>query len=1016
MTCSKRTAAGTSHAGGLVIGMGSRFFAVRRFSVQPEDYGPAYDAGVGDDPVTMPDWSEDAPPSGPSEPGGEAGRAIDEADIIKRDGDRLYALSALGGLTIVDIADPDSLELLGRHRATATPFEMYVRGNTAFVLYNGYGEYAYDEKSDKHTYYQASYVIALDVTDPAAITERQRFAVQGYIADTRLVGDALYVVAFDDTHCWSCGAEPQTRVMSFNVSSPSEVARVDELAFQEQDGLAGWGRSLSGNDQRLYVSGPQYSSDGTPAGSVIHVIDITDGSGDMEEGVALAVAGQVNSRWQMDEYEGVLRVVSQPLSWSQVTVPRVQTFEVVSAKELNPLGALNLVLPEPETLRSVRFDGKRGYAITFRETDPLFTLDLSDPANPLQAGELEMPGWVYHMEPRGDRVVGLGYDEGNPDGALAVSLFDVSDFAAPTMIERVNFGGDWGSFAEDQDRIHKSFQVLDGDGLILVPFSGYGYQADCEHWRSELSGVQLIEFAGDQLNLAGVASTKGYARRGFIHDGRLLVMSDQRLETFDISDSTEPVSTSKVDLSRSVTSLAVAGESVIQTSGGTTGRAEVEATVSSLDELVALEPGETLTVTIDKEACEQTYARDVVTSDDRAYVVFGSYRFKGRDWSELSSVATLDVSNPDQPKVLGSAELGFGIHETGNGTAPGLVNSRATVLALGQALVFTSHDVLRGKQGAMPQQQARLGIVDLTNPVKPKHTSLALPSALGYTGLLKSGNVIATSHFEAASEDGKVVRFYLDRVDVSDASEPVLVGSVNVPGSLLAYDDESQRALLLDYQYLHLSNISPRRCQDDEYGLFESEEPWALDYDDDRVDCTALRFKLNVVDLSGKQVRVLESVDLDKGVRITSVAEGEDRVFLRTGEYYPDYYWYGDLPRIAYDDVRPGGYRYSVEERETQLLVASGIKGGKVTIASLDVTTTSRFEGLGTIVAHGKKAVVAAGWQNRMSVIDASDPAAPVEADAIELPGSVRDMTLMGDTAILALGEAGVHTVSLSND
>src|SRR5690606_16821236 len=96
-------------------------------------------------------------------------RAIEEADVIKREGDRLYALSAIGGLTVVDISDPDALKILGRHRSTATPFEMYVRDEIVFVLYNGYAEYVYDEDTESYTYYQTSYVVALNATDPAAI-------------------------------------------------------------------------------------------------------------------------------------------------------------------------------------------------------------------------------------------------------------------------------------------------------------------------------------------------------------------------------------------------------------------------------------------------------------------------------------------------------------------------------------------------------------------------------------------------------------------------------------------------------------------------------------------------------------------------------------------------------------------------------------------------------------------------------------------------------------------------------
>lgn len=133
-----------------------------------------------------------------------------------------------------------------------------------------------------------------------------------------------------------------------------------------------------------------------------------------------------------------------------------------------------MVLPRPERLRSVRFDGDRAYAITFEQTDPLFTIDLGEPAAPVQARELEIPGWVFHMHPQGDRVLGLGFDDGNAAGSLTVSLFDVSDLESPGLLSRVNFGGDYGWLAEDQDRIHKAFNILDEENLILVPFSGLG--------------------------------------------------------------------------------------------------------------------------------------------------------------------------------------------------------------------------------------------------------------------------------------------------------------------------------------------------------------------------------------------------------------------------------------------------------------------------------------------------------------------------------------------------------------
>lgn len=987
----------------------------------PAPASPGTTPGVsGGEPLPMPE----APPA---EEDGDPARAIEEADVIKRSGDRLYALSAIGGLTVVDISDPDDLKLLGRFRTTATPFEMYIRDETAYVLYNGFGEYDYDDKTETYTYYQTSYVIALDVSEPETISERKRFEVPGYIADSRLVGDALYVVAYDDSYCYRCGDKPQTHVMSLNVSDPSDIEKVDEINFDERQDGYGWGRSLSGNDERLYISGPRYGNGEQPEGSSIQVIDISDASGDMQEGDNLAVAGQINSRWQMDEYDGVLRVVSQPMSWLSETLPTVETFTIESSAELTPLGTTTLELPEAETLQTVRFDGPRGYAITFRQTDPLFTIDLSDPANPVQAGELQMPGWVYYMEPRGERLIGLGYDQANAEGSLTVSLFDVSDLAAPTMIKRVNFGGAWGSFAEDQNRIQKSFQVLDADQLVLVPFSGYDYTEDdtCRGYGAYKSGVQLINWVEDDLTLAGVAPSQGQARRAFLHKDRLLTMSDERLEAFDVDDRDEPKSTSEVDLAQIVNQLEVAGDSVVRIGSSYWSNGQgLEVTVSNLDDLVSLAPGEKVVMDdINASTCEgSSYLQSVLSGGERTYFLYSQYNYDNEAKANETRVKVLDVADPSKPEVAGDAALGFE-PQTSYNSVPGMVNNGASSLALGSTMVFTNHAIEYNELGFIVKNASTLEVVDFANADEPVRQSVAMPASLGTTGLLKSGNVIATSHFEALPDNTDVVRFYLDRVDVADAGEPKLLDSVNIPGSLLAYDDEHQRALTVDYQYVNFEDISPKQCVEEEFGTFITNNANLIDWENSRGPCTAMRFKLYLLDVAGETADVLDSHDVDKGVYINAAALGDDRVFLGTSmsTYYrggvdiatpapPASIGGGAIGGIGYI-----GYAYyPVTVGTAKLLVASGLTGDSLTVAPVELETTSSFYGFSSILAKGKKAVIATGWQNRMSVVDATDAEEPVVAEDIELAGYVSDLDLVGDTAVVALGQAGVQTVSLS--
>jgi uncharacterized secreted protein with C-terminal beta-propeller domain len=962
------------------------------------------------------------------EPGAEpptAERAIEEADIIKVSGDRLYALSQYGGLSVVDVSDPDDLKLLGRHRSTATPFEMYVRDDTVFVLYNGYGEYEYDEGEDYWTFYQTSYVISLDTENPKNIKEDEKFEIAGYISDSRLIGDALYVVAYDDSYCYRCGNVAETNVMSLDVSVPDDIEKVDELTFPERQDEYGWRRSLSATDERLYIAGPRYGSGSEPEGSIIQVVDVSEADGSMQEGDSLKVAGQINSRWQMDEYDGVLRVVSQPMWWRGDGVPTVETFQIESSDELVPLAELPMDLPRPEELQAVRFDGERGYAITFERTDPLFTLDLSDPENPVQAGQLEMPGWVYYMEPRGDRVIGLGFDQGNADGALTVSIFDVSDLSEPTMVDRVNFGGDWASLAEDQDRIHKSFQVLDAHDLILVPFSGWVWneaqaENECRESETFLSGVQLIDWGDDELTLRGIADSQGQARRAFFVGERLLTMSDERVEAFDIGDRGEPESTSKVDLAQIVDQLAVAGDSIVRIGNSWWGDS-LEATVSSLEDLENFEPGVTVELPgINTYDCDsESWLDSIMSSGDRAYFLYNYYNWR-EEKDEQMKVLTLDVSDPSDPQIAGDASIGFR-PSYGRTYVPGMVDNGVPAVAVGDGLVFAEHDTEYNNLGFIVKSGYTLEVVDFSDPAEPERSTIEMPESIGSTGLVTSGNIVATSHFEISPTNSSAVRFYLDRVDVSDAGDPEQMDPVNIPGSLLAYDHDNARALTVDYQYVRIEDISPQQCYEEEFGQFLTDDPSRVDYEDGRGPCQALRYKLHLVEIEDGVALTVGSYDADKGVQITGAAIGKDRVFLGTGTSggygYAGYDepYYGDDVAIARGGFGIGYYSYGFQTGEAKLLVASGLASGDLEVASLTVETASDFYGFSGMVAKGKTAVVSTGWQGRLSVIDASDASNPVVRDSDELGGYVRDLDLAGNVAIAALGEFGVQTIELGD-
>jgi hypothetical protein len=948
----------------------------------------------------------------PNAPGGDGGRAIEEADVIAVEGGKLYALSRYGGLTVVDVSVPDRLEILGDHKIVATPFEMYVRDGLVFALYNGYADYDYDSTTGQWSYFQTSYVVALDATDPAMILELGRFPVGGDISDSRIIGDILYVSAFENGYCWGCDEKPRTNVISLDVSSPADIHKVDELSFEEREDGYSWKRSLMATDQRLYIAGPTWGPR-EPEGTTIQVVDVSDPNGDMVPGAEVAVAGQIDSRWQMDEMDGVLRVISQPFTWRADVAPSVQTFRIESSSSIVPLASVTMELPRPERLQSVRFDGARAYAITFERTDPLFTLDLADPANPRQVGELVMPGWVYHMEPRGDRVLGLGFDQGNAEGSITVSLFDVSDLASPSMLARVNFGGDWGSLAEDQDRIHKAFNILDEQGLILVPFSGWSDDAGEDEcgWGRYLSGVQLVDWADDALVLRGVAPTIGAARRGFLHEDRLLTMSDERVQSFDISDRGAPVKTAETPIARMVNHTAASGDGAVLrvSQNWWTGVAELD--VTTVDAVGDPQSLGTLSLPeLDsRNSCySSSWLGDVHSSGTNAYLVYQTYEYDAETGAstQAARVLTADLSDPTTPRLVGNAVLPtdssyyYYSDYYYYGGYSGFVRSGSNLVTLGSTMVASGR-VVEWVQDGYRVASSKLEVADLSNPTSPRVTSVPLPASLGFTGLLTSGSIVATSHSEPSPAGNGRVRFYLDRVDVSDPRAPFALRSVNVPGSLIAYDAESSNAVTSDYR-----NVEVRATQkvcNEQYGGWFDVGGLVNDYETTLGTCTVVEQTLRLVHVEDDVATVIDSETLGLGEVVGNTALGDDRLFVTVNRPYY-YYYYGE-----------GGYGYSsFSERKLAVITLSGLQSGDFASARLELDAGDNW-GYVPLVARGTKAVLSTGFRGKLAVITADDPARPALLREAELSGYVQDLDIAGDSAVASLGFDGAQSISLAD-
>jgi hypothetical protein len=213
----------------------------------------------------------------------------------------------------------------------------------------------------------------------------------------------------------------------------------------------------------------------------------------------------------MDEYKGYFRVATTAsveteageasTSWSgqTTTVNRVNVL-AEKAGRLNVIGETK-DLARGERIYSVRFMGDRGYVVTFRQVDPLYTLDLSKPTKPVAVGELKVPGFSTYIHPLDpNHLLTIGVHQPDPasgapwsDRSMKLTIFDVTDFAKPKQkfTQLVGTAHGWSEAAYE----HKAFNYFAQRGLLAIPFSDYEYDyyGGGDYWSSFVSEVRVYD-------------------------------------------------------------------------------------------------------------------------------------------------------------------------------------------------------------------------------------------------------------------------------------------------------------------------------------------------------------------------------------------------------------------------------------------------------------------------------------------------------------------------------------------
>ena len=518
-------------------------------------------------------------PSAPGSPTNVQEEGVDEPDIVKSSGSTVFAITG-DRLRAADVSG-DAPAVLGStvlpdgpgEYAYADDRQLLLSGDRALVIsraYGGavYGDVAYGGGAAK------TLLTEIDVSDPTTMTILSSTTVDGNYVSARQSADTARIVvssypdapvaergrgraflpravihdrvAGESSRRKLLGCADVRRPQRFSGGEMLSVLTIDlatGLPAIDTDAVMAGGEIVYGSPTSLYVATQRWLGPDASASRIsdvrtqIHRFDVSDPSSTSYVATG-AVEGFMLSQWSMSEHEGVLRVASTTSPpWVQgEESAESESFVTTLAPDGDRLVAVGEVggLGRGEQIYAVRFIGDAGYVVTFRQVDPLYTLDLSNAADPRVVGELKVPGYSAYLHPIGDGLLlGIGQDA-SADGittGVQVSLFDVSDPAAPTRISHVGLGN--GTYTE-VEYDHHAFTFVAETGLAVLPL---------EDWDSTATGFYgaagvRVGSAGELTSTERTAHGSGHnasIRRSLVVDGRLFTVSAKAIAEHDPS-------------------------------------------------------------------------------------------------------------------------------------------------------------------------------------------------------------------------------------------------------------------------------------------------------------------------------------------------------------------------------------------------------------------------------------------------------------------------------------------------
>ena len=509
-------------------------------------------------------------------------QGVDESDIVKTDGKYIYTLSGKN-IDIVQAAPEGKIVKVSTINLSGDAHDMYLSEGRLVVMMHTYEEKQYPQaklpagtqvSSDyRPNSYSVSFVrtAIYNIANPALPVLERTYDFEGSYTDSRIVDGYLYLISqkhlYNNTCCTIMPVLKEngkildlsspvayfdmpyrdyviTQIHGISLKNPKEIKQANYL-------LSG-GHMLYASDKALYLSYTDYqypeiqpfNTSDVPASriavvptgherSVIHKIEISKGSTKLNS--TGFVPGSVINQFAFSEHKGNLRVATTlGNNWnSESSKNNIYVLD----GNLKTIGKIEGLAPG-ERIYSVRYIGNKAYMVTFKDIDPLFVIDLSNPTTPKVLGELKIPGFSSYLHPYSENLlIGVGQDTKTINGrttttGLKVSLFDVSNSTKPREVDSLVIGTQSSSEALYN---HKAFLFSPKKNLLVVPFQNYD-----ERPSKQFYGSAVFSITENKISLRGKVSHgetnawESSIRRNVYIGDYLYTLSQKSLQSHDL--------------------------------------------------------------------------------------------------------------------------------------------------------------------------------------------------------------------------------------------------------------------------------------------------------------------------------------------------------------------------------------------------------------------------------------------------------------------------------------------------